>query len=641
VGVDDAAAGGGRGGRVVKQLASLAWKEWHEARAFLWIALGIFVGLPLIGGLEDTVLNSHRFEIETTPWVQYFGGVLALFVAVAMTCRDFQGRLEDFWRSRPVGIARWLLVKYLVGLVVVMVSCTVPPAIEFFINGSLRNHETLALIFVLTFFWMVVYSVGFLAGCLVRRTAHAAMMTVAAILLFYFLIVIVPSTRWLNLAWIIQPFSAMQYWSVGPDDRMGWEFLYVMFVAPVLILSLTAVLISLIAVRRGWRIDSNRKMMYGVVAAAFLAVIASAGVQLGTNLPVLRVFDTPDHSRIMMLRCDGHSGFAITYTASDATYLDGGYTIDSHPVYEFRPLRLTSSGIEWDAPSMMPTINQIYNFQTWVPLHPEVQYAITTTDDRQGVFWYGLETQQLDRDYGWRPPEYLWKRSVRAPSEMMSYDADPTIYTWGKRLYVIGTHLAIFDITEPGNPQMISDVPFPYPYGFSMSNPDSDTIVLRLPPVPDLPARQRLEAALGGERNNYVALEGDILCRGIYGDFVAYRLVQLTDEKATFVQIAQYESTMLQRVFGPPNNSGLMLVNGFLYEGAEGSDRWFDARIRSNQVFNSRATIFDVRGANPLRIVGHFGVVGAQVVCPLPDGGALVGGDKLWLIGPPPRHDGD
>ena len=53
----------------MRQFTSLAWKEWREDRAFLWIALGIFLGLPVIQALEAGIHYAHGFEIEAAPWV--------------------------------------------------------------------------------------------------------------------------------------------------------------------------------------------------------------------------------------------------------------------------------------------------------------------------------------------------------------------------------------------------------------------------------------------------------------------------------------------------------------------------------------------------------------------------------------------
>src|SRR5438045_685863 len=101
----------------MKHLSRMVWKEWSECRVFLWIGLGVFLGLPIIGGLEGMAQYSHRYEIFTSPWVTTLGGFF-LLVAVAATCRDLSDGVEQFWRSRPVGVVRWFLVKYLVGLTV-------------------------------------------------------------------------------------------------------------------------------------------------------------------------------------------------------------------------------------------------------------------------------------------------------------------------------------------------------------------------------------------------------------------------------------------------------------------------------------------------------------------------------------------
>ena len=59
----------------MKRFTALAWKEWREVRVYLWIAIGVFIGLPVIGGIEAIFQGvSHHFEISTTPWVVIFGG---------------------------------------------------------------------------------------------------------------------------------------------------------------------------------------------------------------------------------------------------------------------------------------------------------------------------------------------------------------------------------------------------------------------------------------------------------------------------------------------------------------------------------------------------------------------------------------
>ncbi|HEY1921438.1 MAG TPA: hypothetical protein VGG44_01635, partial [Tepidisphaeraceae bacterium] len=147
-----------------------------------------------------------------------------------------------------------------------------------------------------------------------------------------------------------------------------------------------------------------------------------------------------------------------------------------------------------------------------------------------------------------------------------------------------------------------------------------------LPPIPDLSARQRLETAI-----RPFCFEGDTLCFWSASDgseLLAYHLTELTKEKAVFKKYGQYEATILESLFGSKNFfGGMKLQNGLLYvsEGYAG------------RLGNPHIDVFDTRGPHPLRLVGHFAAPGVFTVFPLPDGTALVGGEKLWLIGPPPH----
>src|SRR5206468_6461378 len=122
----------------MKQLSAIFWKEWHDARWFLAVALLLFIGMPVIGAVEARFSYSPGFDFNASPWVIPLGGFLAILTAVGMTCRDLGNRLEDFWRSRAISPLRWILVKYLVGLAVVLTACIAPLLLELWI-GNLRS----------------------------------------------------------------------------------------------------------------------------------------------------------------------------------------------------------------------------------------------------------------------------------------------------------------------------------------------------------------------------------------------------------------------------------------------------------------------------------------------------------------------
>src|SRR5207248_10793483 len=102
-------------------------------------------------------------------------------------------------RYRPVSITQWLLTKYLVGLAIVLFSCILPLILERLLSRRPEDQSTFTLVFF-PFSWTALYSIGFLCGALVRRTAHAAMLALAAMLLLYFLPMILPPLAWLSMA---------------------------------------------------------------------------------------------------------------------------------------------------------------------------------------------------------------------------------------------------------------------------------------------------------------------------------------------------------------------------------------------------------------------------------------------------------
>jgi hypothetical protein len=581
----------------MKPMISLAWKEWHEVRVFLWIALGIFIVLPIAGGLEALWQYDRRFEISATPWVFLFGGVLAIFVAVGATCRDFSGHLEDFWRSRPVSVTRWLLVKYLVGLAVVLAACVVPLALELAFN---REKDAVLFIAWFPFLWAALYGIGFLTGCLVRRTAHAAMLALAAMLLVYFLPVVLPPLQWLNIS-VVTDFSILP--SQWPEVFGARQL---EFAAGMMGLAIGVLLMALLAVHRDWRIDSGRKMIYGSISAAVLILFASAAFQLGTNMPILRQIDVSEKEPVWQIQNDGAKAYVIT-RGLDSNGL--------YPVHHFRSIRLTDSGLELGTPIPLQSRFEwglMWN-QVLAPGHPATVYYVNNTgNDQKSALW--LNVAELDKAID-KPVLHLWDYAPDSSDARWAL-----LYAAGDRLYVIGNRLIILDITQPNAPHVISNVPFAYAFGWDLRG--GDTLTQILPPVPELSPRQRLQAVIA-----FGCLEGDTLCTGSGEDLLAYRLVQLTGTKAVFQKIGEYKPTILENLFGSRSVLGMRLQNGLLYvsEGYPGATT------------NPHIDVFDARGPHPLRLIGHFAAPGVRTVFPMPDGTALVGGDKLWLIGPPPH----
>jgi hypothetical protein len=114
----------------------------------------------------------------------------------------------------------------------------------------------------------------------------------------------------------------------------------------------------------------------------------------------------------------------------------------------------------------------------------------------------------------------------------------------------------------------------------------------------------------------------------------AYRLTKLTSSIAEFDKIGEFNPSFLEKY-----SSNLGYWGGWNWEDQLQNGLFYTVEGGRNTVVNSAISVFDTRGKQPMRRVGHFAAPGASIVQPLADGRAIVGGgNKLWLIGPPPRR---
>jgi hypothetical protein len=604
----------------MKKYAALAWKEWHEDRAFLWIALGVFLGLPIIGGPEFMVQFHKPFQIWTSPWVTACGAILAVFVAVGATCRDFTGQLEDFWQSRPVTVRQWLAVKFWMGFAIVLVACIVPVAVEGLINQQTPPPEEW-LLFPINL--LVPYSLGFLAGCLFRRTAHAATLALAALLLLYLLPYILPPLRSLNP-------TSIRWWEAG----IPWLLAILLFAYLTEALSATAV-------RRGWQLEAGRKVMFGSIALAIIILFWSATFQLGSNLPVLQTTSLKPGEQVTWIRCDGERGFLVT----GRSYTTDAFR-DWKTDYEARPLTLTSSGIELG--DELPVDDDVAANGPWgiSPLcRPDITYATDVGPDSVGKSYLcRLRVVAIGRLI---PPLILWQRPLSERDERYS-EQWAVSYVYGNRLYVMGSKMAILDISNPLAPKILSISPKafnvdPWPLNeLYLGNNQGRQLVIHLPNIPGLPPKQRLEAALAWAcGTGETCFDGKIICEmlGQSGEYVGVaRLTKLTDKAATFERVGESSTTVLQSFFGTNNFSRLQMQNGLLYMRSQ-AHFVGNSGTRLGAFLNPSINVFDVNGPGAPKLIGHFAAPGVTTIYPLPDGRAIVGGSQLWLVGPPPKRN--
>jgi hypothetical protein len=209
--------------------------------------------------------------------------------------------------------------------------------------------------------------------------------------------------------------------------------------------------------------------------------------------------------------------------------------------------------------------------------------------------------------------------------------ATARLHLWHDRLYVVGQRTIVFDVSDPLHPKRLSDKPLMWkPH--RIATQEEPTI--DLPAVPGMPAEERLKFALSCyDYASRWTFDGTLWCRNLYEDtgkqndtkFVALeavRVASLTDEAAHFELVGKYTPTLLQSAFNQENGAGLKMMHGLLYA--------TQYKI---------VEVFDLTGTRPMRLIAHF-VAPSYIreIEPLDDGRLIVGGDKLWLVGPPPKH---
>jgi hypothetical protein len=607
------------------QLASLAWKEWHEVRWFFIIAFGLFIGMPLLGGLEGKLLDrSTHFYFDAAPWVLTLGGVLALIVAVGIVCQDLGGRREDFLRSRPLHLVRWMSVKYVIGLAAVLATCMLALALDLKTNNVKWWTQTDVALLWYPFFWTALYSLAFLCASLVRRVAHAIMLGVAAMLLLYFLPVVLPFLQHFSIDWVMdrslelghQHMYGYTSADVVPLQRRV-EARQFIFVAGMVVVSALALATSLLAIARDWRIESGTKMMYWSMGSTLVILFASASFRLATNLPILQQTDVDQKEYVLDIRVEGTSGIMLTRSHANR----------SAP--SVRSLRVTDAGLQFGPPVLFSRVWHDYWKESvgWSSRNPDLLYLSETILWPDGSAEFELRTLSLTSGNDIAPPLWLWDKGY--------YDRDigrPLLILLQDKIYAIGgSLLGVIDISKPAEPKLVSVEDFHR--GHWPENHSRLEHFVGLPLLPGVPDRERLEAAYrfsyGGE-----SLSGDVLCKEWNDSLDLYKLDRLTDQNAHFTEVGRYETSMLEKVFGETSGRQIKALGDLAYVTN-------DTRNGITTVSTPRITVFDIREPRHPHPVGHFSVPSRRffVMCPLADGRAIIAGDKIYLVGKPPVRE--
>ncbi|MHC4239382.1 MAG: hypothetical protein ACYSUC_06450 [Planctomycetota bacterium] len=552
----------------MRSCMALIWKEWREVRWFLFVGLAIFLGFPLLEA-SRVYLRGHTFCSDIPDgMVPSLGGVFAIFVAVGATSRDLKDKLACFWQSRPVGIWRWAAAKYLLGLLVVLLVCCTPLVMQFFMFKAAHRQTRFisSVLFCHTFTLVLVYSLAFLTGCLIRSAVYAAIFSMAVGLLIYFLPMLAPALEGFSILSIMEqrPLQLVRlgelgrgrpwFWVMRGIVRIpgagGWalrcniEFLrYVVF---ALTCSAAGVVTAGIAVKRNWRVKVGQKLMFWSLGGVAFLLFLTFAFQVGSNLKCVEQvpLDSEGKRGVAMMACDGRQGVLLLH---DET----GRRIPNRPRYSLRRFDLSQKepwiGREFrlgDVPkySWWRDTGKI----AWSARHPEQVYflkrEVGTEEDKWKLKELFLCTARLESGDG-EPAkvsrldltDYLGEN--RNSWAIVLHDETIYGFLYGK--------LFLIDVSRPGSPEVTMVVEgYKHPRHSETGGGGRAALCLRLVPaeVLSMAERLRITAEMASPRPYVMACEGEVVA-AVAQDFLRLYRFAGTEDLGNGEQIAILEMT--------------------------------------------------------------------------------------------------
>lgn len=241
-------------------------------------------GLIMVLPLEEAVTNLLEKDGFYATWTVIPSVILGPLLAGLIACANVQGDMEDrryaFWRSKPVGLKRFMTIKYLTGLVLAMSVQACPmlfAAATIFCCGErlevMTNTPGRVWLFPVSLSLMV-YSICFACNVFIRNTARSWLIGMAAACLLLLMPFVVP---------------------LGYKDVVGDTPIWVsgLFMGLMFAVTAGALLCAVLAVQHDWHLKTNLKGLLCMATAVVFALMFVTSRQVA-NIKVLDEIDVSD-----------------------------------------------------------------------------------------------------------------------------------------------------------------------------------------------------------------------------------------------------------------------------------------------------------------------------------------------------------
>lgn len=168
------------------QWQAIAWKQLRETGplAALTVA-GILLIVPVV--YYFTMENNARMELGVMIGaVSLSAGFFVIQVAgIGVFLEDYSPGVNNFWRSRPINVHWWFVIKFVTGLAVLCLAFgTLSLLALSLMENELANISKREMTEALYFCYILVllYTLGMASYCLLRQPIYAAVLTVGLFL---------------------------------------------------------------------------------------------------------------------------------------------------------------------------------------------------------------------------------------------------------------------------------------------------------------------------------------------------------------------------------------------------------------------------------------------------------------------------
>jgi ABC-type transport system involved in multi-copper enzyme maturation permease subunit len=624
----------------MRQTLALVWKESREQLWFLLAGIALFFAPPLY----EAVVRYSRgwgthgvfYSNNGVAMVLGVGGLFAVMLAVAATCRDLGSRVETFWLSRPIGAGRLLASKFVVGLAVLLaVTCGVlvmqmaMQAQSGYPGQHLRDNEAASMLFFHTFTLTFVYSVSFLMGCLVRQSARSALLAVVAGVLVYFLPIVLPP---LNSVSVFRLMIDLLSSDSSPASTFGANIMLLgplLFYATMVLGSAACLAASIVAVRRQWRLPAGKKLICWLLVITAMLILGAGAVQVGSNLACKRSFEvvpSGDGGRcdVAEVVLSGKRGVMLAYPNKKRW-------IPDQVQLELCAFELSDSGLQVGpgvpvARGRWPGSELAFSHFAWSPQCPNRAYFLSSVTDEQAprrpLKSLELVTVAIDPC---APGAIIHRLDLLSaiPVRKLSWPGDARMCLYEDRIYIRAwTSVLVIGLANPDAPDLTRNINVGLLAALMVRRDSTDRDILtglRLLPLEGLPPRQRLELTMRlGATPGRIGFEGDLVVEATEEGLTTYRVGGMEVDIARLDLIARRPATPLRRMLDSSPRR-VVLHEGLAYA-----------------LEHEGLTVYDVRDPSTPRRLAHYAAGGQYFhdMAILPDGSIVLAGTSLQVIEP-------